>query len=279
MQNLFTLLLPYLSSPITWYMGAVGACIGSFLNVCIIRIPQGTFWSSHRSQCPQCKKPIPFWHNIPIFSWLWLRGKAACCGSRISLQYPLVELMTAIIFVLIYWQFPFLKSTQPNFVVNSEELIRFFHASIFSSLLLVCSVIDFHHQIIPDKISLPMVGLTPLVVYLHPELDWLSALIGVVAGAGVLYVVAWVYFLIRKEAGLGMGDVKLLAAIGGWLGYQSLLPTLFIGSVSGAFLGILLMIFNRSMNLKTALPFGPFLSLGAWLHLMYGQKIQEILFL
>jgi len=277
MQNLFTFLLPFLSSPITWYILALGACVGSFLNVCIIRIPQGTFWSSHRSKCPHCEAEIPFWHNIPIFSWLILRGKAACCGGRIAIQYPLIELVTGVIFALIYWQFPFVKTTHPSLVIDSGDLIRFFHASIFSSLLLTCSVIDLHHQIIPDKISLPMVGLTPLVVYLHPELDWRSALIGVVAGAGVLYAIAWAYFLVRREAGLGMGDVKLLAAIGGWLGYQSLLPTMFIGSITGAVIGIVLMLFNRSMTLKTALPFGPFLSLGAWLHLMFGQKIQELL--
>lgn len=277
MQNLFTFLLPYLSSPNTWYAAAFGACIGSFLNVCIVRIPQGTFWKSQRSHCPHCNEPIPFWHNAPIFSWLILRGKAACCGGRISIQYPLVEVFTALVFVICYWQFPFVQSIQPEVVLVSDDLIRFFHATVFSSLLIICSVIDFHHQIIPDKISLPMVAVTPVIVYLHPELDWLSALIGVVAGAGVLYAVAWIYFLVRKEPGLGMGDVKLLAGIGGWLGYQSLLPTVFIASISGAVIGLMLMMVKRSMTLKTALPFGPFLALGAWLHLMFGQFIQEFL--
>ena len=179
MQTLFTFLGPYLTSPITWISFAFGACIGSFLNVCILRIPQKTFFQNLRSHCPACGASIPFWHNIPILSWLILRGKAACCKAPISVQYPIVEAFTAVMFVCIYWNFPFVVRSGGMITLDSAETIRFLHAAVFCSLLLVCSVIDLHLQIIPDVISLPMVAFTPLVVFLHPELDWQSALYGV----------------------------------------------------------------------------------------------------
>ena len=278
MQSLFTAFIPYLTSPITWITFILGTCMGSFFNVCIYRIPQKKFWQSHRSRCPHCDTPIPFWHNIPVLSWLWLRGRAACCQNSISVQYPLVEFFTGVMFALIYWEFPFMVRYDGGFVMDPAELLRCFHAWTFFSLLLVCSVIDFHLQIIPDVISLPMVALSPLIVYLHPELDWQSSLIGVVAGGGFLYLLAVIYYFVRKDVGLGMGDVKLLAAIGGWLGYQSLIPTLFIGSITGAIAGIGVIIVTRSVTLKVKIPFGPFLSLGAVLYLLYGQQINEFLF-
>ncbi|NRA69053.1 MAG: prepilin peptidase [Pseudobacteriovorax sp.] len=277
MHSLFTAILPYITSPISWIALIGGACLGSFLNVCIYRIPKGIFWRDSRSRCPHCGAPMPLWHNIPVFSWILLRGKAACCGNKISPQYPLVELFSAVSMVFIYWTFPFVIDL-PSFQFDSAETLRFFHASIFFSLLLVCSVIDIHLQIIPDVLSLPMVAATPLIIFFHPELDWKSGLYGVIFGGGVLYAVAITYYFVRKEVGLGMGDVKLLAGIGGWLGYQSLLPTLFIASVTGAVFGIALMLITRSVNLKLKVPFGPFLAAGAMLFLLYGQQINEFLF-
>ncbi len=276
MHDLFTFLLPYATSPITWILFAIGACVGSFLNVCIIRIPQGTFWSSQRSLCPHCQQGIPFWHNIPILSWLLLRGKAACCSQPISKQYPLVEFLTALLFVVIYWRLPFVRQYEDIIRFDSENFLRFLHATIFCSALLTSSVIDFHLKIIPDKINLPMIFLTPVVIYFHPDLDWFSGLVGVVAGGLSLYLVAWLYVLLRGEAGLGFGDVKLLAAIGGWLGYQAIIPTILVGSISGALLGITWMLVTRQWNLKLALPFGPFLSLGAVNYLLFGQEFQEL---
>jgi leader peptidase (prepilin peptidase)/N-methyltransferase len=114
-----------------------------------------------------------------------------------------------------------------------------------------------------------------LVFYLHPDLTWQSSLIGVVAGGFSLYAVAWIYWLIRKEVGMGMGDVKLLAAIGGWLGYQSILPTILYGSLMGAAIGIIIMMWKRQMALKMAIPFGPFLALGALIHFFWEHKIQQ----
>ncbi len=278
MQSLFTVLVPYLTSPITWISFILGACMGSFFNVCIYRIPKRSFWHSQRSHCPHCQQVIPLWHNLPILSWLFLRGKSACCGKPISIQYPLVELATAIAFVAIYWEFPFIVRYDQGLVLDAAETIRYFHGVAFFSLLFICSVIDLHLQIIPDVLSLPMLALTPAVVFFHPELDWVSALVGVVAGGGSLYLTAIAYYYLRKDVGLGMGDVKLLAAIGGWLGYQSIIPTLFIGSISGAIVGIGVIIATRSFNLKVKIPFGPFLSLGAMMYLLYGQQINEFLF-
>ncbi len=274
---IFSLTLSYLTSVWTWFFLVMGLIVGSFLNVCINRIPFGTFWHHARSHCPYCNAPIPAWLNIPVVSYLLIRGKARCCGQKISIQYPLVEAFTGIMFVIIYWHFPFFSLT-PHFEVDAREFIRFVHASIFVSLLIVCSVIDLKHMIIPDVISLPMILLTPLVIYLHPELDWHSGLVGVVMGGGVLYGITWLYWLVRHEVGMGMGDVKLLAAIGGWLGYQSVLPTIFYGSILGSFIGISVLLINRKLTMKAKIPFGPFLAIGALIHLFLGNYFQAFLF-
>ena len=133
--------------------------------------------------------------------------------------------------------------------------------------MIVCSGIDFDHKIIPDIISLPMIFLTPLVVYFHPELLWFDALIGVFLGGGVIYLVAWLYYLLRKEEGMGMGDAKLLAAIGGWLGYKAVLPTLLYSSFIGSLFGLSSMIYSKRINLKSEIPFGPFLACASLLYL------------
>lgn len=267
--------IAYLSNSLSWYFFIFGAMIGSFLNVCIYRIPKKTFFASNRSRCTSCQKTVPIWWNIPIISWLILRGKSHCCDNKISVQYPIVELLTALLFVIAYWNTPFIDLSAPN-PIDTGNFIRFCHYVCFSSLLLVCSVIDFHLKIIPDVISLPMIALSPLVFALHPELDWLSSLLGIVIGGGIIYLLTWLYYLVRKEIGMGMGDMKLLAAIGGWLGYQSILPTLYIGSVVGALFGLGLMAITRTFKLDSSLPFGPFLSLGAWCYLTFGSQILQL---
>jgi leader peptidase (prepilin peptidase)/N-methyltransferase len=270
-------IMPRLQSPLTWWFFVLGAIMGSFFNVCVYRIPRKIFFDKARSHCPHCDALIPFWRNIPIVSWCFMRGRAACCGQKISAQYMWVELATACLFALIYWRFPFVLRWQDGLVVDSPELLRCIHALIFSSLLLICSLIDLEHQIIPDLISLPMILLSPLVVYLHPELDWKSALIGVIAGGGSLYLVAWIYYLVRRDYGLGMGDVKLLAAIGGWLGYQAILSTILWGSILGSLVGIGMILVRGKLDLKTRLPFGPFLSLAAVSYLLFGQELSQYL--
>jgi len=283
-------LVSFMISPLTWIALTLGAIVGSFLNVCIYRIPEGTFWAHARSLCRTCGAPIPLWLNVPVFSWLLMRGRTRCCGARLSLQYPLVEGLTAVMFAVIYWKFPFVGNFGDGVLsFDGDNALRAGHAATFVSLLIVCSVIDLHHMIIPDVISLPMIVMTPAIVYLHPDLDWQSALIGVVLGGGSLYAIAWIYWLLRREVGMGMGDVKLLAGIGGWLGYQAILPTVLFGSILGAFWGLSAMGImaitataggageQKKMTLKTALPFGPFLAIGAVMHLLMGFFLREIM--
>ncbi len=272
------ILTAQLKDPILWCLALFGLFIGSFLNVCILRIPEQTFWKSARSRCPHCAAIIPIWHNIPVLSWLLLRGKAACCGNPISWQYPVVELLTGILFAVVYYNFPFLiEAGSRGFVMDPNGFIRCVHMLIFTSLMIVVSVIDIRLQIIPDVISYPMIVTSAFWVMVHPQLHWTDALLGIVAGGGFLYAIAWIYFLIRKEYGMGFGDVKLLAAIGGWLGVSAVFPTLFFGSVLGTVFALAAMILGGSMNFKSRIPFGPFLAIGAFLYMTYGRQIMALL--
>jgi leader peptidase (prepilin peptidase)/N-methyltransferase len=277
MEGFWLKLSAYLGTPLTWIVFLFGAIIGSFLNVCIFRIPEGTFFKEQRSVCRSCGAKIPFYLNVPIFSWLFLRGRTGCCKAPLSPQYPLVELVTAILMVVVYWTYPFVIVRGGAIEYDYANMLRAAHGAIFISILVVCSVIDLRHMIIPDVISLPMIALTPVVVWLHPDLDWKSAAIGVAAGGLSLYAIAWIYWLVRHEVGMGMGDVKLLAGIGGWLGYQAIIPTIFYGSMLGAVIGLVAVALSRDRSLKAAIPFGPFLALGAIIHLFAGSYLQELL--
>lgn len=271
----------WVSDPMVWFLGALGLLLGSFLNVCIYRIPRNNFFTATRSFCPSCGAMIPWWLNIPVFGWLAIGGRSRCCGTSISAQYPIVEALTGVLILVAYAKWPFWAPSMMGGglpVFDSTEFLRFAHGFIFLTLLFLCSVIDIKHMIVPDVISLSMVAFTPVVVWAHPELSWQSALGGVIAGGGVLYVVAWLYWVLRREVGMGMGDVKLLAAIGGWLGWQAVVPTILYGSIMGSVVGIAFILASRDRGLRTAIPFGPFLSIGAALHLMVGQSIQEWVF-
>ena len=274
-MQIFSTIMTLVASPLTWFMLVLGAIVGSFLNVCILRIPSHTFFKFTRSVCDHCEKPIPFWWNIPVISFLVLRGRSACCHQKLSWQYPLVEAFMALFFVFLYVNFPFVDASGGRLALDPATFIRFVHIAVFSSVMITCAVIDLHHQIIPDVLSIPMIVLAPLVTLVHPELTMRSCLIGIVAGGGSLYVLAWIYWVIRREYGLGMGDVKLLAAIGGWLGWQALLPTLSIGSILGALVGGIMIVFSRGMTLRTAIPFGPFLVLGSFVHFFFGSAISR----
>lgn len=266
-------IVTYLSHPYTLIFFVFGCILGSFFNVCILRIPEGTFWKTLRSSCPKCLEPIPWWLNIPILSWLFLRGKARCCGAKISSQYPLVEFFTGVGFAVLYWQFPFLINIDGDVFIDYADLTRLIHALVFFSVLLICSVIDLRLMIIPDVLSLGMIVFSPVWVFFHPELDWQSSLYGVLAGGGVLYAVAWLYWILRKQAGMGMGDVKLLAGMGGWLGYQSIFPTIFYASITGSLAGLIILLISKKSDLKFEIPFGPFLAFGGMLYLLYGSSV------
>ncbi len=265
-------------SPVTWVVAVFGLLLGSFYNVCIFRIPEKSFFSKARSVCRHCGALIPWYRNIPVFSYLSLRGKSACCKTPISIQYPVVEILTALLFVTLYWRFPFFISYPGHVSIEPSNLTRFTYLAFFSSILLICSVIDFRHMIIPDVLSLPMIALTPLAVWIHPDLTWTSAALGVLLGGGVLYGIAWAYWLVRREVGMGMGDVKLLAGIGGWLGVQAIIPTIFYGSLLGSFYGIIVVLLSRKFHLKSQIPFGPFLAVGAIIHILFGSELSQALF-
>ena len=289
MGNFLGFITAYLTVPITWWCLIFGAIVGSFLNVCILRIPAGTFFKQARSHCPHCNQVIPIYRNLPVLSFLLQRGRSACCHQTLSWQYPVVELLTAVGCVVLYWQTPFLDlnfglaadSTLANGdilgALNSKNLLRFIHAGIFCALLVVCAFIDLRLMIIPDVISLPMIAASPLVAWLHPDLQLTDSLLGVLGGGGLLYGIAWLYWLLRREVGMGMGDVKLLAAIGGWLGFQAVVPTVFFGSILGAAVGLLAIAISGKMGLRSSIPFGPFLAIGAIIHLIFGAQLNELL--
>ncbi|TYO99954.1 type 4 prepilin peptidase 1 [Geothermobacter ehrlichii] len=236
----------------------LGACIGSFLNVCIHRIPAGESIVSPGSRCPGCGRPIRWYENIPLLSWLLLRGCCAGCGMRIAVRYPLVEALTGGLFLLVLKSFGFSWGTPVYW--------------FFAAALVVITFIDLDHQIIPDVISLPGIVAGFAASFLLPWLSWVDSLLGVLAGGGSLLLVAGVYRLLTGKEGMGGGDVKLLAMIGAFLGWQAVLPVILFSSFAGSAVGIPLMLAQKADG-KLALPFGPFLSLGALIQLFWGEKI------
>jgi len=249
-----------ITDPILIVISAIfGALIGSFLNVVILRLPADNqsivFPASH---CPRCSSPLQWYENIPIISYLFLRGKCGHCKAAISLQYPLVEILMALLAAALMVKFQLSIAVSGYF--------------IFCAALLVIIVIDIHHQIIPDVISLPGIILGVLFSFVNPIVTWQSSLIGLLVGGGVLYAVAFTYFLLRKIDGLGGGDIKLLAMIGAWLGWQSLPFVIFTSSLSGSIVGLIAMYYQRKGG-QTRIPFGPFLSLSAIIYTFYSENI------
>lgn len=235
-----------------------GACIGSFLNVCIHRIPLSKSVVHPGSSCPRCGAAIRAYDNIPILSWIVLGGKCRRCQAPISIRYPMVEALTGAAAWGLYAKF----GPTPTFGV----------LLLFVVALIVITFIDIDHQIIPNRISLPGIPVFFLLSYWIPQTTWLDALLGILVGGGVLYAVAWVYRLVKGTEGMGMGDVKLLAMIGAVIGWQGVLFTIFVSSAAGTLVGLGIVAATRS-SLKSMLPFGPFLSLGAVVYLFFGPQI------
>jgi leader peptidase (prepilin peptidase)/N-methyltransferase len=240
-----------------------GAAIGSFLNVCIFRLPAQVSIVKPLSQCPHCQKQIRFYDNIPLISFFVLKGKCRDCGGSISLRYPLVELITALLSLLLFFKFG-----------GTLNYLIFF---IFTAVLIVITFIDFDHQVIPDVLTLPGIPVFFLLAVLVVKVPWLEALIGLLIGGGVLFAIAFVYELLTKREGMGGGDIKLLAMIGGFLGWKSLIFILLFSSFSGAVIGITAMIINKQ-DTKYAVPFGPFLSAAAVAYLFWGDAFMRFLF-
>ena len=254
-ETIECLLAPHVVFPLFAFL--FGSAVGSFLNVCIYRLPEDTSIIFPASHCPQCRKTIRYYDNIPILSYLLLRGKCRFCGSPISPQYCIVELLTASFSVLLFLLYP-----------PVEYLIYF----VFFCSLVVITFIDLKYQIIPDVISIPGIGVGFLASFALSQITWLDSLLGIALGGGVLYGVALAYYLIMKTEGMGGGDIKLLAMIGAFLGSKAVVVTIFVSAFVGSVVGVALMLF-KGKGRKYAIPYGPFLALGAIISLFWAETL------
>jgi leader peptidase (prepilin peptidase) / N-methyltransferase len=271
--------------------GLFGLMVGSFLNVVILRLPvmMEREWRAHcaehqaevpagipgsgpvgsdlherfnlvtpRSRCPSCGHAITALENIPIVSWLMLRGRCSSCGTRISARYPLIELSTAVLSMIVAWQ---LGATAAMLAVLA-----------LTWALIALSVIDIDHQLLPDSITLPFLWLGLVLNLSGLFTDIGSAVIGAVAGYLSLWSIYWLFRLTTGKEGMGYGDFKLLALFGAWLGWQYLLPVVLISSLVGAAIGITLIV-TRGRDRNIPIPFGPYLAVAGWITLLWGRDI------
>lgn len=239
-----------------------GLFIGSFLNVCIYRIPRNESIIWPGSRCPKCGKPVRAWDNIPVISYLVLRGRCRFCSEPISVRYPVVELLSALMAVSMLYRF--------------GPTLAFVIYYAWACVLLVITFIDLDFQIIPDRLSLGgiLVGL-PLVSFL--PVTYRDALMGLVVGGGLLLAVIYGYYFLTGKEGMGGGDVKLLAMIGVFTGWQGVLFTTFASSLIGTLVGIPWAYLKKGSEgtLKAAIPFGPFLALGGLIYVFWGQSLVD----
>ncbi|BEH15292.1 prepilin peptidase [Marinobacter shengliensis] len=281
---------PFLSTPWLLYLTVTlfSLCIGSFLNVVILRLPKmmQQEWrcqceeflevpekqrkqetplslSKPASTCPSCGHKIRAWENIPVISWLVLRGKCSSCGTSISPRYPIIEAITAI------------------FSVVTIALLGPTEAALWALLLVwalvALTMIDFDTQLLPDSITLPLMWLGLVLNYFGVLTDFNSAFWGAVAGYLSLWSVYWLFKLVTGKEGMGHGDFKLLAALGAWLGWQLLPAVILLSSLVGAVVGIALMVFKKHGR-EVPIPFGPYLAAAGLLGLWFGAEIQAIWF-
>jgi leader peptidase (prepilin peptidase)/N-methyltransferase len=235
-----------------------GMMIGSFLNVCICRMPHDESVISPPSHCPQCSYQIRWYDNVPLLSYLLLQGKCRGCGAHISLQYPLVELLNGILTLFLFLRFG------PTLVFAALFL--------FCSALVVVTFIDIEHQIIPDEISLTGIVIGFVLSFFLKGHNWLNSLLGILLGGGSLLLVAYSYQWLTGKEGMGGGDIKLLAMMGAFLGWKAILFIIFSGSLVGSIVGVSIMLFQKKDS-KLAIPFGPYLAFGAVLYIFYGQTL------
>jgi len=273
----------------------LGLIVGSFLNVVIYRLPimlerewraQCAELDTHlesvrvqrpatpderfnlivpRSACVACNAPVKSLQNIPLISYVFLKGRCANCGARIGIRYPLVEALTAVVAGVVAWRFGFGWTAMMGLV--------------FSWFLVVLTFIDLDHQLLPDSLTMPLLWIGIMLSLWGPHtagtpipVDLRSSVIGAAAGYSSLWCVYQLFRLLTGQEGMGYGDFKLFAAVGSWLGWQMLLPTLLIAAASGALIGLAFLVTHRK-DRRTPIPFGPFLAVAAWLMLMYGQGL------
>jgi leader peptidase (prepilin peptidase)/N-methyltransferase len=243
---------------IALYVAILGLIVGSYLNVVIYRLPLGLSTVYPRSRCPGCGSLIRARDNVPVLSFLLLRGRCRNCGTAISWRYPLVEAATGGLFVACLLCF----GLAPQAVV----------AMVFACLMLVLALIDYDHMLLPDRITLSgiVVGLATQIV--APLAGLGPAVLGALLGAGILLAVWGLWWVVRREEGMGLGDVKMLALVGAFLGWQGVLVALFFGALSGSVIGLALMR-RGSVGLRSKLPFGVFLAVGGVVALFFGDAL------
>lgn len=267
------LLVGCLTGPITCvpfvfyiFIFIIGSIVGSFLNVCIYRLPKNESIVLPRSYCPNCKKNIPWFDNIPLLSFIILKAKCRFCAKHISFRYFIVELITALLFLFLFIFF--------------GPTIKFLIFASLSSVLIIASFIDIEYQIIPDEITLGglLIGILLSIVYpgLHDmysiKYSLMSSLKGVLVGGGSIFLIGFIGKLIFKKEAMGGGDVKFMAMIGSILGWKKVLLTFFIAPFFGSIIGIIVLLKNK----EHLIPYGPFLSLAALVSIFYGDKILRV---
>jgi leader peptidase (prepilin peptidase) / N-methyltransferase len=256
-----------------------GAVIGSFLNVCILRLPEGKSVVTPRSACPRCGSGIAAYDNIPIFSWLILRGRCRNCQEPISPLYPTIELITGVLFLIVASRYGLSCLT--------------LKLAIFSAILVVLVVTDWRERILPDKVNFPglavglafslfvpvgdglsalLAGVAGLMPLPTPLLSFADAVLGAIVGGGLLYGIGELYYLLRHQEGMGFGDVKMMTMVGTFLGPQLTLFTIFFASVLGALIGgSFMLVSKKAANYE--LPFGTFLGVAAWIAALWGRPL------
>jgi leader peptidase (prepilin peptidase)/N-methyltransferase len=245
------------------FVALAGLVFGSFLNVVIHRLPRDMSLMRPPSSCPGCGARIKPYDNIPVLSYLVLRGRCRACGRKISPEYPVVEALTAAGFVLVH------------VVVEPAPGLAFVAGCVFTSALVALGFIDYHHQILPEAITLPGLVLALVYAFSRGGPAFRQALIGAVAGAGFLLAVYAAYLLIRKKEGLGMGDVTMMLMVGAYLGPMRTLLTLILGSFVGALVGVYF-ILRKGKDFQFALPFGTFLAPAAFVSMLWGERLVQI---
>jgi leader peptidase (prepilin peptidase) / N-methyltransferase len=238
-------------------IGVLGLVVGSFLNVCIYRLPRRESVSWPGSRCTSCSRALSWYENLPVVSWLALRGACRTCHTAISPLYPIVELITGVVFVAGYA------------IYGATPLAG--ARLLFACAMIVLFFIDLRHQILPNVITVPGIPIgIAFSLFLPP--GWRDALIGAALGGGILFAISEAYYRLRGIEGLGMGDVKMLAMIGAFLGWKLMLVTLILGSFAGSLVGVAIMASGRG-GMKLALPFGTFLAVGALVAAVAGEPL------
>jgi len=260
-----------------------GTCMGSFLNVCIYRIPlEIPVYRPKRSFCPHCEQQIAWYHNIPLLSWLMLRGKCRYCGAGISYRYFVVELLTGLLFLLVWLKYDLLATSPVLGLVQFSDwrLVPVYWLVVFG--LVLGTFVDFEHMIIPDRVTLGGIvaglALSALVPSLHGETAVIRSLlwssIGAIVGGGTLWLTAIIGRMIFKKEAMGFGDVKLLAAVGAFFGSRSILFTILVSSLAGSVIGVSL-VAPKNRDMQSKIPYGPYLALAALIWMLWGPVLWE----